>query len=460
VVDWLADNLALIMFVTMFFVIFCGYPVAFVMGGLALLFALAGSMLGAFKLVGLYDIVLRMWGGVAADPVLASIPMFIFMGAILERSGSAADMLKATEVLLKRVPGALAVAVMVMGTILAAPIGVVGAAVVTLSVIALPQMLASGYDKRLAIGTIASAGTLGILIPPAIMLVVMAEMLVTSAGALFLAATMPGFLLSGLYLIYIVAVAMLRPGMAPKLPPDYGPQTRAEFWWAVWRGLFPMTALMVIVIGSIMAGWATPTESGAVGVFGALLIAALNRRLSVDMLRESSWSTCRANGMVFLVILGATGFSYVFRVLGGDDLMLSMLTGLGVDTAWEMLVFVMVLIFLLGFPFEWIEICLIVLPVFGPILMKYDFSAHLGSQSYLMTWFGGLVAVNLQTAFMTPPFGATLFYMKGTAPPGVTMTDVYRGMYPFVALQVVGLALCIYYPGIILWLPRVAGFLD
>ena len=209
-------------------------------------------------MIGLYDVVLRMWGGVAADPVLASIPMFIFMGSILERSGSAMDMLKATEVLLKRVPGALAVAVMVMGTILAAPIGVVGAAVVTLSVIALPQMLASGYDKRLAIGTIASAGTLGILIPPAIMLVVMAEMLATSAGALFLAATMPGFVLSGLYLIYIIAVAILQPGKAPKLPPDYGPQTRGEFWTAVWRGLFPMTALMVIVIGSIFAGWATP----------------------------------------------------------------------------------------------------------------------------------------------------------------------------------------------------------
>jgi tripartite ATP-independent transporter DctM subunit len=460
VLDWLADNLAIIMFVSMFFVIFCGYPVAFVMGGLAVVFALAGWLLGVFNLVGLYDIVLRMWGGVAADPVLASIPMFIFMGAILERSGSAADMLKATEVLLKRVPGALAVAVMVMGTILAAPIGVVGAAVVTLSVIALPQMLASGYDKRLAIGTIASAGTLGILIPPAIMLVVMAEMLVTSAGALFLAATMPGFLLSGLYLLYIVGVAIFKPGMAPKLPPDYGPQTRGEFWFAVWRGLFPMTLLMVIVIGSIMAGWATPTESGAIGVFGALLIAALNGQFTGPMLRESSWSSCRANGMVFLVILGATGFSYVFRVLGGDELMISMLKSLGIDTPWEMLWFLMALIFLLGFPFEWIEICLIVLPVFGPILARYDFSAHLGSQAYLMTWFGGLVAVNLQTAFMTPPFGATLFYMKGTAPPGVTMTDVYRGMYPFVALQVVGLALCVYFPGIILWLPRIAGFLD
>jgi tripartite ATP-independent transporter DctM subunit len=460
VLDWLADNLALIMFVTMFAAIFCGYPVAFVMGGMALFFALAGSLLGVFSMIGLSDVVLRMWGGVAADPVLASIPMFIFMGAILERSGSAMDMLKATEVLLRRVPGALAVAVMVMGTILAAPIGVVGAAVVTLSVIALPQMLASGYDKRLAIGTIASAGTLGILIPPAIMLVVMAEMLSTSAGALFLAATVPGFLLSGLYLVYIVALAWWRPGIAPKLPPDYGPQTRAEFWNAVWRGMFPMTTLMVVVIGSIFAGWATPTESGAVGVFGAMLIAALNRRLTIRMLNEAIWQACRANALVFLIFLGATGFSYVFRVLGGDDLMTSTLINLGVDTAWEMLAFVMVLIFLLGFPFEWIEICLIVLPIFGPILLKYDFSEHLGDQRYMMAWFGTLVAVNLQTSFMTPPFGATLFYMKGTAPPGVTMSDVYRGMYPFVALQLVGLGLCIYYPSVVLWLPGLAGFLD
>ena len=458
--DWLADNLALIMFVAMFFIIFCGYPVAFVMGGMAVLFGFVGWLLGAFSLIGFYDVVLRMWGGVAADPVLASIPMFIFMGSILERSGSAGDMLRATEVLLKRVPGALAVAVMVMGTILAAPMGVVGASVVTLSVIALPQMLASGYDKRLAIGTIASAGTLGILIPPAIMLVVMAEMLVTSAGTLFLAATMPGFLLSGLYLVYIVLAAVFRRGMAPTLPPDHGPQTRTEFWWTVWRGLFPMTALMVFVIGSIFAGWATPTESAGVGVFGSMLIAALNRRLTMTMLSQAMASACRANGLVFLVIFGATGFSYVFRVLGGDALMISVLQNLGVDTGWEMLAFVMVLVFLLGFPFEWIEICLIVLPVFGPILARYDFSAHLGNQSALMAWFGTLVAVNLQTSFMTPPFGATLFYMKGTAPAGVTMSDVYRGMYPFVALQLVGLGLCIGFPDIVLWLPRIAGFLD
>ena len=457
--DWLAHNLALIMFVSMFFFIFVGYPVAFIMGGLSLLFALIGSALGTFNLVGISDIVLRMWGGVANDPVLASIPMFIFMGAILERSGSAKAMLDATEVLLKWCPGALAVSVMVMGTILAAPIGVVGAAVITLSVIALPQMLQAGYDKRLAIGTIASAGTLGILIPPAIMLVVMAEMLATSAGNLFLAAIMPGFLLSGLYLLYILAVAILRPGATPKLPPDYGPQTRGEFWYTLWAGLFPMTALLIVVLGSIFAGWATPTESGAVGVIGSMIIAALNKRCTLKMTQEAIYSSCRANGLVFMVFLGATGFSYVFRVLGGDDLMISTLSYIGVDTKWEMLAFVMVLIFLLGFPFEWIEICLIVLPIFGPILAKYDFSDHGVPSAALMTWFGTLVAVNLQTAFMTPPFGATLFYMKGTVPPGVTMTDVFRAMYPFVALQVVGLLLCIWFPSISLWLPRLAGFL-
>ena len=458
--DWVIDNLALIMFISMFFFIFIGYPVAYIMGGLSLIFALIGVWGGTFNLIGLSDVVLRMWAGVAADPVLASIPMFIFMGSILERSGSAKDMLDATEVLMKWCPGALAVSVMVMGTILAAPIGVVGAAVITLSVIALPQMLAAGYDKRLAIGTIASAGTLGILIPPAIMLVVMAEMLATSAGNLFLGAIMPGFLLSGLYLAYIIAVAIFKPGAAPKLPPDYGPQTAAAFWMALLRGMFPMTALLVIVLGSIFAGWATPTESGAVGVIGSMFIAALNGKLKIKMLNEAIFSSCRANGLVFLIFLGATGFSYVFRVLGGDDLMISTLAYFGIDTKWEMLTFVMVLIFLLGFPFEWIEICLIVLPVFGPILAKFDFSDHIGNNAALMTWFGTLVAVNLQTAFMTPPFGATLFYMKGTVPRGVTMGDVFAAMYPFVALQVVGLLLCIYFPAISLWLPRLAGFLE
>jgi tripartite ATP-independent transporter DctM subunit len=458
--DWITHNLAIIMFVSMFFVIFCGYPVAWVMGGTGLLFAFVGSQLGVFNFQNLSNVLLRMWGGVAMDSTLVSIPSFIFMGTILERSGSAKDMLMATEVLLKRVPGGLAVSVMVMGTILAAPIGVVGAAVVLLSVIALKPMLDAGYDKELAIGTIASAGTLGILIPPAIMIVVMAEMLNTSSGALFAAATMPGFLLSGLYLIYILWIAIFRPSKAPRMPADYGPQSSAEFWRVMWTGLFPMTMLMVIVLGSIFAGWATATESAGVGVLGAIIIAWMNNQLSWCMMNEAIRSACRSNAMVFLIFLGATCFSYVFRVLGGDDLMISTLGYFGIDTAWEMMTFVMVLIFLLGFPFEWIEICLIVLPIFAPILARYDFSGHIGSNAYFMPWFATLVAVNLQTAFMTPPFGATLFYMRGTVPPGITMSNVYKAMTPFVLLQILGLLLCIAFPSIVLWLPRVTGLLD
>ena len=457
---WLADNLSLVMFVVMFFVIFSGYPVAFVLGGTALVFAVIGWSLDVFPMIGLSNILLRMWGGVAADPVLVSIPMFIFMGSILQRSGSARDMLGATEILLKRVPGGLAVAVMVMGTILAAPIGVVGAAVILLSVIALPQMLQAGYKKELALGTVASAGTLGILIPPAIMLVVMAEMLSMSAGALFAAATMPGLLLSGLYLVYILAIALIRPDWAPKIPPEYGPQTRAEFWREMWHGLAPMTFLMVIVLGSIFAGWATATESAGIGVFGSFFIAWLNGRLNLAMVKDAIRDCCRANALVFMLFLGATGFSYVFRALGGDDVMIATLARFGIDTKWEILGFVMVLIFLLGFPFEWIEICLIVLPVFVPILSKLNFADHLGNGAFFMCWFGTLVAVNLQTSFMTPPFGATLFYLKGTVPPGVTMGDVYRGMYPFVAIQILGLILCIAFPEIVLWLPRIAGLLE
>ncbi|MGH7265344.1 MAG: TRAP transporter large permease [Candidatus Rokuibacteriota bacterium] len=458
--DWLIDNLALVMFGTMFVVIFCGYPVAFVLGGTGLLFAVVASLHDAFPLASLSNIVLRMWGGVAVDPVLVSVPMFIFMGTLLERSGVAGDMLEATQVLMRRTPGSLAVAVMVMGTILAAPIGVVGASVVLLSLIALPQMLARGYDRRLAIGTIGAAGTLGILIPPSIMLVVLGEMLSTSAGAVFMAAVMPGFLLSGLYLAYIVAVAIWQPHKAPALPDARTPLTRHDVWRHAWRGLAPMTFLMVVVMGSIFAGWATATESSAIGVLGSMLVAWFNGRLGRGMLKAAARDAARANGMVFMIFLGATGFSYVFRVLGGDELMTGALAALRIDTRWEILAFVMVLVFLLGFPFEWLEICLIVLPVFVPILVKLDFSDHLGDRGYFMPWFATLVSVNLQTAFMTPPFGGTLFYMKGTVPPDVPITDVYRGMTPFVLLQVVGLVLCIAFPEIALWLPRVAGLLD
>ena len=376
-------------------------------------------MLGVFALASMSNVLLRMWGGVAVDPVLVSIPMFIFMGSILERSGSAKDMLSATEILLKRVPGGLAVAVMVMGTILAAPIGVVGAAVVLLSLIALPQMLAAGYDKRAgnrhrrigwharhphpagdhAGGHGRDAEHLG-------------RRAVCGSDDAGLPAVGP---LSPLHPRRRHHAALRRRRSCPR---GSARRRSAEFWRTMWKGLFPMTFLMVIVLGSIFAGWATATESAGVGVLGSFLIAALNGRFNLAMVNDAIRSACRANAMVFLIFFGATGFSYVFRALGGDDVMIATLAHFGIDTKWEMLIFLMVLVFLLGFPFEWIEICLIVLPIFAPILLKFDFSDHLGNKAYLMTWFGTLVAVNLQTSFMTPPFGATLFYLKGTAPPG------------------------------------------
>jgi tripartite ATP-independent transporter DctM subunit len=456
--DWISNSLALIMFAAMFIVVFCGYPVAFVLGGMALFFAILGSLLDVFSLAGFSNVILRIWGGVAVDQILVSVPMFILMGTLLERSGVARAMLVAVERLLGRAPGGLAIGVMLMGTILAASIGVVGASVVLLSMMALPQMLDQGYDKRLAIGSIGAAGTLGILIPPSIMLVVMGEMLSTSAGALFAAATLPGLMLSGLYMTYIVVTAAIAPAKAPPL--ERSPETSRSFAMDMIRGIVPMVALMTIVLGSMFAGWATATESAGVGVFGAMGIAALNGRLNRSTVFEAAFNAAKANGMVFMIFVGATAFSYVFRVLGGDDLMIVALAALGIDTKWEILGFLMVLIFLLGFPFEWLEICLIVLPVFLPILLKLDFSDHLGRASYFLPWFATLVAVNLQTAFLSPPFGATLFYMKGIAPPEVSMGDVYSAMTPFVILQLVGLGLCMAFPEIALWLPRETGLLD
>jgi tripartite ATP-independent transporter DctM subunit len=351
-------------------------------------------------------------------------------------------------------------AVTLMGTIMAATTGIVGASVIMLTLIALPTMLERGYSKELSVGTIASAGTLGILIPPSIMLVIMGDLMTISVGTLFTAAILPGLIMSAVYVVYIGILAFLRPQMAPPLAAHAGPQGTGEFLSMVFRSFLPPSFLIFVVLGSIFGGFATPTEAGGAGCAGALLLAWWNRRLNLKMIREVIESSALTNALVFFIVFGATLFSFVFRALGGDDVVAELLAEAGINTGWSILIFVMTLVFIMGFFFDWLEICLIVLPIFAPILGRYDFADHLGDKSYLLCWFGTLVAVNLQTSFMTPPFGATLFYMKGTVPPGVSMSDVYRAMYPFVALQVVGLLLCIYFPGIILWLPKVAGLLD
>ncbi len=446
------DLLPLVMFASVAVLLFTGYPVAFVLGGVALLFGFIGWGMGVFKPIEFFNLLPRIWGGIAENLVLVAVPLFIFMGTMLERSAVADDLLRALQILLRRVPGGLALAVTLMGTIMAATTGIVGASVVMLTMMALPVMLERRYSHELATGTIAASGTLGILIPPSIMLVIMADLLSLSVGNLFVGAVFPGLLLSGLYLLFIAVFAALRPASAPPLAKSEGPATGAELASLLLRSFLPPTFLILLVLGSIFAGWATPTEAAGVGAAGTLLLAAVNRRLTraalIDVL-ERTGLTC---AMIFFIFIGATAFSYVFRSLGGDYVIEDLLTSSGLGS-WGLLVLLMAVIFVLGFFFDWVEIVLIVLPVFAPIVRALDFGDHV-PKTEVVYWFALLMAVNLQTSFLTPPFGFALFYLKGTCPPQVRLGEIYRGIVPFVLLQLIGLGLCIAFPEIALWLPR------
>jgi tripartite ATP-independent transporter DctM subunit len=462
VVTWIGEHLAAFLFIALAALLFTGYPVAFVLGGVAIFFGLVGILFDVFQPMQFFNLLPRIWGGVAANPILVAVPMFIFMGTVLERSGVANDLLHALQVITRRVPGGLAMSVTLMGTIMAATTGIVGASVVMLTLVALPAMMQRGYQKELAVGTIASAGTLGILIPPSIMLVIMGDLLQVSVGTLFAAAVFPGLLLSILYLAYIGTLSFWRPELAPPLPADIGPKNAAEFWGMVLKSFVPPTFLITLVLGSIFGGWATPTEAAGVGAAGALVLAGFNGKLGFKALNAMIESAALTNALVFFIFFGATLFAFVFRALGGDEIVTGMLKALGLDTGWEILAFVMILVFVLGFFFDWIEICLIVLPVFAPVLKGIDFGPHLGEGGVIvfLTWFIILMSVNLQTSFLTPPFGFTLFYMKGTVPRSITMAHIYRGIIPFVLLQVMGLALVLAAPELALWLPRKVGFLS
>jgi tripartite ATP-independent transporter DctM subunit len=458
--DWFADHLSILMFLVLTFIMFVGFPVAFVLGGVALGFAVLGMFFDVFRPAQLGSLIPRIWGQAVQNQVLIAVPMFVFMGTILEKSGVADELLKALQVLTRRVPGGLAMSVTVMGTIMAATTGIVGASVIMLTLIALPTMLERGYSKELSVGTIASAGTLGILIPPSIMLVIMGDIMTISVGTLFTAAVLPGLLLAGIYLVYICIFAWLNPKRAPPLAADEGPQGTTELLVMVGRSFLPPAFLIFVVLGSIFGGWATPTEAGGAGCAGALLLAWWNGRLNVRMMRDVIESSALTNALVFFIIFGATLFSFVFRALGGDDLVAELLKAAGITTGWEILIFVMVLVFFMGFFFDFLEICLIVLPIFAPILAKVDFTPHIAENKHFMIWFVILMAVNLQSAFLTPPFGFALFYMKATVPPEVTLQHIYRGIIPFVALQVLTLTLCIIWPEVVLAIPRYFGFLD
>ena len=458
--DWLIDHLAVVMFFGLILIMFIGYPVAFLLGATGVFFGLLGVWADTFNMLQFANLLPRIYGQAVQNQVLVAIPMFVFMGTMLEKSGVAENLLYALQVLLRRLPGGLAVSVTVLGTVMAATTGIVGASVIMLTLIALPAMLERGYNKEVAVGTIASAGTLGILLPPSIMLVIMGDLVGLSVGSLFIAAIIPGLLMSVLYMVYIVVLAAFRPGFAPALGASEGPSSAGELLSLVLRSFLPPASLIVLVLGSIFAGWATPTEASGVGSLGAILLAWFNKKLSMKVLKEVMYSAAQTNAMVFFIIFGATLFSYVFRALGGDDVVLEILKNFGLTTGWQVLVFVMVLVFIMGFFFDWIEICLIVIPVFAPILGKLDFGTVIQGKQVILLWFSILLAVNMQTAFLTPPFGFALFYMKATVPRDVTMMHIYRGIIPFVLIQLLALGLCVAYPEIVLYLPREMGMLD
>ncbi|HEY9566837.1 MAG TPA: TRAP transporter large permease subunit [Thalassobaculum sp.] len=438
--------LPILMIVSLIGGIFTGYPVAFLLAGLGVVFSFLASIPVAF----LGTVVSRIFSGTLANWLLLAVPLFIYMGLMLEKSGAAKKLLLSLERLFAGMRGGLAISVALLGIVMAASTGIIGASVVLLGVLSLPVMLRQKYDKGLAAGIICASGTLGILIPPSIMLVLVGDILQISVGDLFMAAMFPGLVLGGLYIAYILGIAFLAPHKAPAGVVDVD-DTR-PLWLALGSDLLAPVLLIMGVLGSIVAGIATPTEAAAIGAAGTMVLAAFAGEMSFANLRDSVLETCRTTGMILFVAIGATCYSVIFKRVGGDSMIEDTVAAFA-SGPYGTLAVVMILIFILGFFLEWIEISYIVLPLFAPIIAGLDFGLGLTSGEQL-TWFAILVAINLQTSFLTPPFGYALFYLKGIAPPELSMGDIYRAIVPFVMLQLIGLGLAIAFPGLVLWLPK------
>jgi len=452
--------LGLWMFAVVVGLLLVGFPVAFTLGGTAVLFTLLGSnftevYLGfslpwdaAFNVTRLNILPQRIFGTIMDNYTLVAVPFFVFMGVMLERSGLAEDLLESMGMLFGKLRGGLAISVVAVGALLAASTGVVGASVVTLAVLALPVMLKYGYSKPLATGVVAASGTLGQVIPPSIVLVILGDQIGVSVGDLFLGSFIPGFMLAGLFVLWVAFVAWRNPQEAPALPEEARSLRGWPLLLKLLKSLVPPLVLVMLVLGTIFFGIATPTEAGAAGAAGATVLAALNRRLTRKNLFDTMDSTVRLTSMVFIILVGATAFSMVFTALGGgrvvDEFLLNLPGG-----AVGFMFFTMLVIFLLGFFIDFIEITFIVVPLIAPIAERF-FGAD------MMLWFGVVVAMNLQSSFLTPPFGFSLFYLKGVAPKGVTTGHIYKGIVPFVVIQVVALLVLVFFPGIVNLLPSLA----
>jgi len=456
----MADLIPLLLFLVVCLLLMSGYPVAFTLSGTALGFAFIGQMTGSFDAAFLGALPNRLYG-IMTNITLIAVPLFVFMGVMLERSHVAEDMLDIMAALFGRIRGGLGYSVIIVGMLLAASTGIVGATVVTMGLLSLPTMLRHGYDPRIASGIICSSGTLGQIIPPSIVLVLLGDVLssayqqaqldmgiyspkTVSVGDLFAGAILPGLLLVALYLLYLAYIAATRGDALPAKPavPVDSPD-RKTLGVRVLRGLLPPLLLIVAVLGSILAGIATPTEAASVGAIGAMLLAILRRNFNLATLREVTQSTTRITCMVFMILIGASVFSLVFRGFGGDTVVEALLFDLPGGRTGAMLA-VMLLMFLLGFVLDFIEITFVVVPIVGPVLL---------AMGYDPVWLGIMLAINLQTSFLTPPFGFALFYLRGVAPAEVTTRHIYQGVMPFIGLQVLLLIILALWPQLATWLP-------
>ncbi|MCB1978582.1 MAG: TRAP transporter large permease subunit [Burkholderiaceae bacterium] len=443
------EILSLALMVTFIALLFLGYPVAWLLAGVSLVFtAIAITLTTQF---GIDTFLLTSWvkfsgiidrfDAIMSNWVLVSLPMFVYMGLMLDRSGVADTMMRNFVKVFGGLRGGLGLTVIVIGILLAASTGIVGASVVLLAMLSMPIMLQHHYSKALASGIVAASGTLGILIPPSIMLVLMADQVSVSVGDLFMGALVPGLLLGVLYMVFVVIVGFVRPDILPPRPAGDEKLTMRQIGIAFLSTL-PTFGLILVVLGSIFFGIATPTEASGLGAFGAMLLAAANRKLNWQVIREvgiATTTTC----FIFAIFIGATVFAYVLRMIGGDELITEFFKGTGLGPT-GMVMLVLAVVFVAGFFLDWFEIVLIVLPLLAPVIK------HSGIE---MTWFLILVALMLQTSFLTPPVGFSLFYLKGVVPKGVTIRDIYLGVIPFVLMQMAMVGLCLLFPQIILWLP-------
>ena len=445
-----SDALSILMFLSFILLIFSGYPVAWVLGGLAVLFTAIAIIaqvdfdLPVFVSWNFSTLIAdRIWS-VMNNWVLVALPMFIFMGLMLDRSGVAQRLMKNLGLLFGGVRGGMAITVILIGVMLAASTGIIGASVVLLGLIGLPQMLDQGYQPELAAGTVCAVGTLGILIPPSIMLVLMADRLAMPVGDLFLGALFPGLLLGALFVAYILGYAYIKPEVAPVS--ENRPKVDGRLLVQVMQSVLPPVGLILAVLGSIFFGVATPTEAAGVGAFGATILAWANRELNFMVLRDVVRETTRTTAYIFAIFIGATAFSLVLRGLGGDELIAGLLKDLpfGPDM---ILITILLCTFLLGFFLDWIEITLIILPLVSPVVVDLGFD---------LVWFTVLFAVCLQTSFLTPPVGFAIFYLKGVAPASIQVSTIYRGVVPFVLIQLLGLILIYTWSDLVLWLPAQA----